>query len=238
VKYATGWDTSRMYLAAAQSCEALSPWSLKHTGRIPFDGKRAGWWKVELGPWNDDRIPAPAGPGEDAVRWVTTPTLALLTELESRGELAYQTFEVIDSWTAPGRRILRPWAETLERAYQDARALAEIQGDPFGKDQDADAVRAAVKGAYREALGLMNRPGSAVYRPDWHYAVIAQARSNLWRRMWAVGQAEGVWPLEVKTDCVWYPGDKPAGIPVRNGKGLSDALGTFKAAGRRERKGS
>jgi hypothetical protein len=242
--YAHGWDASRMYLAAANSCESLAVWSLKHTGRKPFDPTRAGWWKVELGPWNDDRIPAPAGPGGPGPRWVTTPTLALLADLEHKGELAQQSFEVLDSWTAPGKRILRPWAETLEQTYQTARGMAEAKGDPFGKDQDAEAVQRAVKGAYREAIGLLNRPGSAVYRPDWHYAVIAQARSNLWRRMWATGQAENRWPIEVKTDCVWYASesqepaaDKPAGIPVRNPRGLTDALGTFKFAGTRERRG-
>lgn len=240
--YAHAWDVSRMYLAAAGACEVLSPWSLKHTGRIPFDPKRAGWWKVELGPWNDDRIPPPAGlpsdpvaPGDKDVRWVATPTLALLDELDRRGELARQSFEIVDSWTAPGKRILRPWAETLEQAYQTARGLADMKGDPFGKDQDAEAVQRAVKGAYAEAIGLFNHPGSAVYRPDWHYAVIAQARANLWRRMWAVGQAENVWPIEVNNDCVWYPGEasgpmayKPAGIPLKNARGLTDALGTFK----------
>jgi hypothetical protein len=106
-RYAHGYDTTRMYLAAAQACELLAPFNLTHTGRVKYDPRkhRAGWWKVELGPWNHELIPCPAGPGPK-VRWVTGPTMALLAELEARGG-PFQPFEVLDSWTADGRRILR-----------------------------------------------------------------------------------------------------------------------------------
>lgn len=248
-RYAHGYDASRMYLAAAQGCEVLAPWSLKHTGRIEFDPKKAGWWRVKLGPWNHPRIPAPAGPGEDE-RWVTTPTLVLLRNLLDAGD-AFQPFEVLDSYTAPGKRVLRNWAETIERTYQGARSFAEA-GDPDvvdgdGTTADGAAVMAAAKSAYKEGWGLLNYISdqgvrNAIYRPDWHYAILAQARSNLWRRMWQVGHAEGRWPVEIKVDHVWYESDspdpieaKPSGIPLVNKDNRTDTLGTFKPKGTREK---
>jgi hypothetical protein len=240
LRYAHGYDVTRMYLAAAGACEKLAPWSLRHSGRIEFSPKLAGWWKVKLGPWHHGRIPAPAGPGDDE-RWVTTPTLILLAELLDQGG-AFQAFEILDSWTGAGKRVLRGWSETLESTYQLARLCAERTDDPTGLDQDGTAVMAAVKVAYKEGLGLLNRDGNAVYRPDWHYAIIAQARANLWRRMWSVGRTEDRWPIEIRVDNIWYESEcpdpavaKPAGIPLVNKDNKTDTLGTFKLKGTRER---
>lgn len=239
--FAHGFDATRMYLAAAGVCEKFAPWTLRHTGRINFTAKLSGWWRVKLGPWSHDLIPAPAGPGESE-RWVTTPTLVLLSELIDAGE-HFQDFEVVDSWTGDSRRLFRGWAETLEGAYQGARSIAEA-GDPFGVDDDARAVMAAVKLTYKESWGLLNpqQVSSSIIRPDWHHAILAQARSNLWRKLWAVGRAEDRWPIEIKVDNAWYESEsadpeeaRPAGLPAVNGKGLDDTLGTFKVKGTREK---
>jgi hypothetical protein len=88
----------------------------------------------------------------------------------------------------------------------------------------------------------MNRPGNSVYRPDWHHAVIAQARSNLWRKLWKVGTTADRWPIEIMVDNAWYESDdpdperaRPVGLPPCNRLGQTDALGTFKVKGTRER---
>jgi hypothetical protein len=243
--YAHGYDATRMYLAAAQACEVLAPWKLVHTGKRVFDPKRAGWWKVELGPWNDDRIPAPAGPGE-SVRWVTTPTLVLLQELQEAGG-AFQSFEVIDSWTQVGKRLLRSWAETIESAYHAGKDLRIPHVSTADDWTDGLLISSAAKAAYRETIGLLKPnagpDSSPTYRPDWHYSLIAQSRSTLWRKVWAIGLAEDRWPLTIHVDHVWYGSDdadpedsKPAGIALVNAKGHPDTLGTFKMKGYRERK--
>lgn len=243
--WAHGYDATRMYLAGAQSCESLSPWRLHRTSRSTFDRKLAGWWEVDLGPWNEDRIPAPAGPGGSGVRWVTTPTLALLEDLLHAGG-AFQTFEVLDSWTAPGRRILRKWAEVVEHTYQGARRYARDPGGPFGIDQDGAAVQSASKAVYRQTIGMLKPTtgtGGPVYRADWHYTLIAHPRCLLWRKAWAVGQTEDRWPISWDVDHLWYPSDspdpevsRPRGLALVNVKGETDALGTFKHKGTRERR--
>ena len=43
-----------------------------------------------------------------------------------------------------------------------------------------------------------------VRRPDWHYAILAQARANLWRKMRRIGEQEKRWPLFIDVDNVWY----------------------------------
>jgi len=203
-----GHDLNRAYVAAAMGVE-VSPWALRHTGRIAFDARRAGWWQVELAPWNDPRIPDPAGyeidydradPGDrQLVRWVTTPTLALLESLTEQG--LYGGARILDSWTGPAvRGVLRGWAETMRDAY--AAPLADtLPGDV------AAAVRLTVKMAGRETLGLLARAENWAYRPDWWYAVVAQARCNLWRKLWTIGTSEGRWPALIDVDNVWYGAD-------------------------------
>lgn len=241
-----GYDATRMYLAAAGTCEQLAPWNLKHTGRISFSAKLAGWWLVELGPWNDERIPAPAGPGPSR-RWVTTPTLALLDEL-ARQNGAHQTYEIIDSWTTGGKRLLRKWSETLEGAYQTARERMnerDPDGLPSSIAQDAQRVAQAVKSAYKETLGLIKpteyeQGKTTFYWPYNHYAVIAHARATLWRKVWATGLRDDRWPVTIDVDNVWYGSDaedpdrgKPRSISLLDREGRPDRLGTFKVKGTR-----
>lgn len=246
--YAHGYDATRMYLAAAGVCEVLAPWTLRHTGRMAFNPKLGGWWKVKLGPWSDARIPAPAGPG-DRERWVTTPTLLHLTQLieaaQADPSLTFQDFEVLDSWTGDGKRLLRQWADRIEAVYQGGRAHADKTGETTEDPQDGRRVMEAAKLSYKEGWGLLNHvrddgKENAIFRPDWHYAILAQARWTLWSKVWTVGQTEDRWPLEIKTDHVWYESTdpdpitaKPAGIPLANRKGVTDALGTFKQKGTR-----
>lgn len=241
-----GYDATRMYLAAAKGCEVLAPWTLRNTGAIDFDPKRAGWWKAELSGWNVDTIPDPAGPGEGLVRWITTPTAVLLSWLVDQG--VYGGFRVVDSWTADGKRLFRKWGEVIEATYQAATAkLSERDGDgfPLAVAMDADRVRQAAKEVYREAWGLLNRSSNAVYRPDWHFTILAQARANLWRKVWAVGQAEDRWPVGIDVDNVWYGSEHedpeqacPRGLVPPRGK-TRDQLGQFKVKGTRSsRKGN
>lgn len=211
--YAFGYDATRCYPAAAGTVECC-PWSLKHTGKRGFDPKLAGWWRIQVPAWNDERLPDPAGYGPP-VRWVTTPTAKLLWQLAGQGLSG--GFTVLDSWTGPGKRIFRTWAELMEQGYQCATEAGSV------------LLRAAFKEAARESLGKFNSATYTTYRPDWHYSIVAQARTNLWRKIRLVADAEGRWPLSVATDNVRYSSQVPDPVASCPGKlVLGDRLGCFK----------
>jgi hypothetical protein len=67
----------------------------------------------------------------------------------------------------------------------------------------------ALKEAYRQAHGLMNREGGRCYRPDWYSAIVGQSRANLWRKMFTAWHQHGRKPLRVDVDNVWYASDSP-----------------------------
>jgi hypothetical protein len=58
--------------------------------------------------------------------------------------------------------------------------------------------------AYRQGWGMLNKRTSRVHRPDWHYAVVAMARANLWRKLRQVGEKTDRWPLAIDVDNAWY----------------------------------
>jgi hypothetical protein len=202
-RFIHGYDWNRQYIAAAIALE-VCPWPLKHTGRIAFDKRRAGWWLVELAPWNVPTMPDPAGYLDEerrVLRWVTTPTLTLLEELTAEG--VYGGARIVDSWTGPARDgITRPWGERMRDAY----ALVHASGADPG---DVERVRTGLKLAGRQTPGLWatNAATNWIHRPDWWYALVALARCNQWRAMWREGKATGRWPVTIDRDNMWYSSD-------------------------------
>lgn len=202
---AYGYDRVRAYLAA-MTCTEVAAEPLEHRGAITFDPKRSGWWLVELGPWDFHHLmPDPAGYSPDEttkgprVRWVTTPTLRLLTELKAD---EFYDFRVLDSWTAPSTAIVKTYAARLRDVWD---GTAGIEDPEIRK-----LVRAGAKGAYHLGHGYMRSRQSDVQRPDWAAAITATSRANLWRKCWTLGQADGTWqgpwPMWIDTDNVFYPG--------------------------------
>lgn len=189
-----GYDVTRMYSTAAGVTE-VPPGALRR-GPAEFDKALSGWWLVDVAPWCWDELPDPAGyarrshrPG--TARWLTTPTVRLLADLHDQG--AHGGFTVERSWVGKGRPIFREWNQGLELLWREGGA----------------EMRTAAKAAGRETIGLLNSETHSTYRPDWHYAVIAQARANLWRKVWKIyGQDQRV-PLTIDTDCVWYGSESP-----------------------------
>lgn len=249
------YDCTRAYLAAMRTVE-VARWQLTPTGRIEFDPKRAGWWLVELSPWTLSHLmPDPAGEGDGTTRWVTTPTMNLLTELTEQKvfgteQRVYDGVRVLDSWTAAAdRAVMTTYADRLNKAYLSAVAMPD--------SGDARRLKVAAREAFTWSYGAWRSKKSDVQRPDWAAAVVAEARSNLWRRMWTAGgggkkpdrakPGKERWPLRIATDAVWYASDDPdpyadppAGFkvvpPDEDGRPISDgALGTFKVKGTRER---
>ncbi len=132
---------------------------------------------------------------------------------------------MLDSRVGPGKRLLRGWSETLERTYRETVCM----GTWATAGVEANKVAAAAKAVYRESVGLLNRATNWMYRPDWHYSIIALARCNLWRKMWKVGRDEDRWPLAIDVDNVAYGSADPdpvASIP--KALNLGDYPGQFK----------
>jgi hypothetical protein len=207
------YDLNRAYLAAAGNA-LVARNDLQHVSRPEWQPRAAGYWLVELSPWQlADRMPDPAGyaPRAGGIRWLTTPTVRLLDELTDAGH--YGGYSIHDAWIAPGSRVTAGWASTLNGICQHWHAIPD---DPDGPA----AIRAAGKAAYRETIGLFDRPGGMIYRPDWRHTIIATARVNLWRALWQLGERDGVWPLAVDVDAAYYPG--PVDLPT------GGQLGQFK----------
>jgi len=190
---------------------------LTHTGKgTPWTPRTAGWWLVELSPWNEPRMPHPAGyvdgPARQIVRPLTAPTMALLHQLTERG--IYGGVRVLDSWTAPAKDgVLRPWATTMRDAYARAAAVDTPAGH---------MVTRAIKMAGRETLGLLNHETNWAYRPDWWFSVVAMSRANGWRSAYEIGETTDRWPLKFDTDMMYFDSDErdPAkAAPVWAGAG-------------------
>lgn len=201
--YVHTFDATSAYLGSAISAELA--WSgLHHTGRLPFDATRPGYWliapDVHTLEWLDDPACPPLfRPGRDGAVWMTTPYVKFLRDLGDRGE-------VLDSYTGqemlradgrrrhpPAGRLLRKWGEQL----RDARGRAELMaGTP--------SVLTAVKRTYKDATGGMQRPTMRVYRPDWAHTIIDLWRATLLRRIIEVHRTQGVWPVRVHIDSVSY----------------------------------
>lgn len=223
-----GYDANKAYLAAASTVE-LAPGTLERRGQRKFDRKRAGYWLAEICPWPERRIPDPAGPASVAgARWVTTPTLALLEDLRDEGK--HGGFEILDSYTAPGHRILRPWAEKIRDGLYGDHPIVDDD------DEGPAALRSAFAAVYKATHGMVKQNGDVgrTRRPDWYYAWMAQARVTLWRKMWTAGKA-GRWPLRIDVDNVWYSCESESDEPPA-GFVLGTKLGEFKVKGFNVRK--
>lgn len=233
--YIHGYDSKRAYLGAFNSV-LVSPWTLRNKGE-DYSPDLAGWWLIELEEWTNELLPDPAGypSGWEAdgpkwaqdvgrnARWVTTPTMALLTQLQGDGE--HPGFTVHDSWTGPARRVLRPVGELFRDVWQDPTT----QVDPSSPDLTVNAaLQTSFKALYRETWGMLGSEKSRVTRPDWHFSILAQFRANLWRRLKAVGEKSGRWPVSIDTDNVFYSSAEadpfkaaPEGLPI------GETLGKF-----------
>lgn len=219
--YRHRYDLNTAYLGALALVEVAAD-QLQRVPDPAWDRKLSGVWCIEAPVWNHPEIPSPVEnvpPDPKGRLWVTTPTLALLVELAEAGETSDPVIR--DAWLAPGRRLTRGWAE-------DCRdALAALDGLD---DDDSQAVRATIRATFPEGVGMLARSTQhTVYRPDWRYAVVAQTRVSLWRKMWTIGEAEGRWPVRVRTDCVEYGAHDPDPVTAcPRGLTLGAGLGRFK----------
>jgi hypothetical protein len=217
------YDANRAYLSAAGTVEVALD-RLEHTRDIDFDASRPGWWLINADPWVNSRLlpdPLMRRSSHSTLTWVTTPTVKLLDEMFGDG-LGTPGFTVVDSWTADkATRLFRGWAGCLNSM------CVNLIPDTL-TSTSARALLGAAKDSYRQTVGLMNREHGAVYRPDWHYAIIAQARCTMWRKLWRLGHATGRWPVSIATDAVTFQGLSNDPVDENPGLPLGIKLGEWK----------
>jgi hypothetical protein len=234
------YDKNRSYISSAMVNEC-APYMLKHTGRTEYSKRLAGWWQIELPhhggklAWNHPHLPHPAGYLADnpVIRWVTHPTMRLLTDLSTEG--IFGGYRILDSWTGPARdSVLRPWAERERDAYAMLRpGGSRLTWDP--PPEIVAVVRAALKDSGRQTLGYLDHASNWAYRPDWWYSTVALDRCNHWRAARkAVNDGYRVARIDVDNIAVasnerdpvkavpgvWRPANAPEGSPVLDQSGL------------------
>jgi hypothetical protein len=226
--YVHEYDLNAQYLAATSSVR-LGIGSAEHVKAPPFDPNIAGYWLVDPGARPDRLLPDlfdPIARGDRGPRWVTTPTLAVARELGY--ELA-----PIEAWLWPeSARYFEPWYKLLRPAR--ARLVAARDAG----DVEAGAVLESVKRIYTDAIGRLNKTserGNPLFRPDWYHSIVATARANLTRKLYAVAERTGRRPLAIYADAVLYASDSanpetacPAGLRY-DAAGIE--LGQVKPAG-------
>ncbi len=224
-----GYDATRQYLAAASNT-LVTVGELRRTGPRDFNRAIAGYWKIVAPAWNLPGLPNPSGYEAGAECWVTSPTLELLEDLDRMGYLAFP--EILETWTSQEnvRQFFRPWAERITASY-----TASLKDTTL----DGEFVTDAIKGMYKVGIGLMHATEDrTVCRPDWHHSIIAKARANMFRKIFAVREHMGILPVEISYDKVWYEcehGDPDAWHPLRKDRKneispafpVGDNLGSF-----------
>ena len=192
---------------------------------VTFDKALPGLWLIE--PWNyvtnggEALAQLPRPWADDARRdlpgphWVTTPT----------AERCYQLgIEPLEAWVWPEHHAyLRGWYEMV----RDARAeVLDVGGAPL----------AAVKEISRRGVGRLASPNRSrdhlsdpLYQPYWAWAVIAECRARLHRRLAGLERA----PVAIDTDGVYFlsASPTPEAMAARLGLPLGEGLGQFRGAG-------
>lgn len=192
-RWVHGFDLRGQYLAAAGVTRL--PWGLPRRRQLvpAFDPELAGWWQCrtsDLPDWaTSGRVRPPivdpaAFEGESV--WLSAATMAVLVD----NAVALDPFGFVGA--EHNSRLMRPWSETL----RDARRTASTTGD--------ERLTWAVKDTANETIGMFNKTGGRVWRPDWRHLVIDTARANLLRKVRSAWVRLGRWPVAIRTDCVWY----------------------------------
>lgn len=220
-QYLHAYDRGGSYLAGVAGLELGIGQPEHHPEGLPFDPKLPGYWRIEVPPTGDWRMPHPLNPRGDVPTrpvWVTTPGLQLAYELGH--EVPVQAAYV---WREHGR-MLESWYERM----RDARTSLDID------DVDAQAARDQVKVVYTRTLGMLGSEehlrGKPGYAPDRRHHILAKARANILRRIVQIGRDTDRWPVAVSADTLLYPSDDPDPISAWPGKPehLGRGLGQFK----------
>lgn len=194
------YDKRAMYLGASSSVK-LGVGIPEHV-TCPEIRDTAGLWHVLI-----DQ--APTSPLPPLVKyvdsWQYTPMLLALVR-------AGYSFQVSEAWLFPEQHeLLRPF-------YEHVRALW------LASEGDLDA-RKQVKRLYTFTFGMLahwprvGTPGpNYIYRPDWTFSLVSEAKARMFYQMSKVLEADGLAPTQVIEDCIWYP-EQVTALPIGQGIG-------------------
>ena len=175
------YDRNADYLAAMGSvCLGVGEYRHQVEPTSTFGAeKQCGLWHVEIQDWQALIFPSLVRPGW---QWLYSPIVTLLAK---QGSISV----VREAYIWPqSKRVLEPF-------YQALKARRE-QGEN-------------VKQLYTLAVGLLAHCPqviwkTCIYRPDWHALIISQAKMLNYYHMRRVYEQEGVWPVAMKVDCLYY----------------------------------
>lgn len=231
------YDRSGSYLTGMSGLEVpIGPAQHLEDEGLVFDPKVPGYWRVVLPEPLTDLLPNPVykrqeQPGMEV--WVTTPTLRLATDWNPN-----YTPEVLEAYVwprrtvkegekkAPSLRVFDSWI----RQVSSARTILKADPSPA-----AHVAMDLIKEMYTSTVGMMGsvehkgKRKSPDFMPERRHFIIASARSNMLRRLAAIGEQTGQWPVAVAIDSVAYLSDDPDPISAFPGGPdlLGDALGRF-----------
>lgn len=197
------YDKRAMYVGAASSVKlgVGVPVQVAH----PEFEDHAGVWHIiiDQAPAGLDQLPPIV---RSADSWQYTPIVKLLRKWN-------YAFHAEEAWLfSKQHALLRPF-------YEGVRTLWEASTD------DPDARR-QIKRMYTVTFGMLahDRAGHGagyIYRPDWTFSLVAEAKARMFYQLRKVFEIDGVAPSRVKTDCIWYPRPVTA-LPV------GESIGQFK----------
>ncbi|MFD8386184.1 hypothetical protein ACFV2X_48090 [Streptomyces sp. NPDC059679] len=224
-RYVLAYDARASYLSVCSSVE-VGRGAVQHLIAPEFNPKIPGLWMAKPLPWEHWGTFDPFGPrpADGVPRPYATPTLAY-----AQKDLKLD-IEITEAWVWPDHyRMLEPWYRQLAGAR---KALAT--------DTD-ETVAATLKDVYTNSIGLFNSdhlrgdpkrniPDSQTFLPYVQQAVLAAQQANLTRAILRVGETANLWPIAVKTDCLFYVVDDPdftTAVPLK----MEKDLGNFKPEG-------
>ena len=216
------FDRLKSYLASTSAAEVA--WGcLKHHGsKMTFNGAMAGWWKIRTDEWRlPEFMPSPLGQSvpKNGTLWVTTPTLRFWDYLS---ELGFTSgYDIVDAYLAPGKRLLRPWAQTMRDALNVCEAPHTSASGPHFK-----ALAATAADTYHATVGMFSHEGGRVYRPDWRATIVAQDRATVLSTAWRIGRSHDLWPVRVDVDSLTYPHP-----PNMSASAFGDSIGLHNKGG-------
>lgn len=192
---------------------------LQPTGARAFDHKLAGFWYVQVSPWEHPHLPAPWAcyADLDVTQPVWLPTDIVRAAIE-RG----LSVQVLDSHTAPGTEL--EGMDKFVRLIWDALTRTDL--DP--------QVRKVVKGLYQAGYGATKSDSRTIHNACWYATIQASAWTTQLRKIYRVADTEGRSPLSIHVDAVEYHNMNPdarAAAPPLNGPKrptLGNELGQYR----------
>jgi hypothetical protein len=203
----SGWvhkfDGNAAYLASY----GMTPLGLgepeHHDGPVTFDRTRAGYWRIDQLPEHgiEGMPPFVAKPVRDGQTWLTTPEAGLLARLDLLPPIA-------EAWVWPesSRRL-----DTMSRRLRKTReTLRATRGTPAG--DAAWSLAGALHQMPAQYLARnggapdpsKDRPGAALWRPDWRDQIVSHVRVAHWWRLHQAWQSSGRAPVFVNEDAAAY----------------------------------